>query len=84
MGRGGNGMMKFGDSGVGRGSPGRKKKRKIGRPPLKKGNPNWGNKNDTANVNLAGAPSPRKRGRPPSKNLPVFNPESAEISAPSV
>ncbi len=62
MGRGGNGMMKFG-VGVGRGSPGRKKKR-IGRP-SKQGNPNWGKKN------ADGSPSPRKRGRPPSKNIPV-------------
>ena len=82
MGRGGNGMMKFGGTGVGRGSPGRRKK-KIGRPSLKQGNPNWGNKN-AANVNLAGVPSPRKRGRPPSKNVPIFNPENAETSAPPV
>ena len=63
MGRGGNGMMKFG---VGRGSPGRKRK-KVGRP-SKQGNPNWGNKNTDE------SPSPRKRGRPPNKNripLPV-------------
>ena len=29
MGRGGNGMMKFGGTGVGRGSPGRRKKKMV-------------------------------------------------------